>query len=383
MKEPYPSTFEVRANDVDLTNLPVKIDQPVTGRVTATVRGSGPLSDFMDKGQATAEIAALDLRYKDQPVQSDGPIVARYEGQKLTIDRATLVARESRVSLSGTLPLDQRGGEGTIQLSAKLDLPSLMQYVPTAQPVVAKGLATIDGTIRGNLKRIDPNIAVTLTDGYFLAEGQKQAVTNANLQALIQNGALELQTASAQMGVANVSASGTVPFGLLPATLPVELPRRQGPAQFTAELKALNLADLGNLPENVGGTVSARLEATAIRPEIEAVEARLTFPDLKVNVGSYALAQTGTSEIAISNGVARVTQFALTGPSTDIKIAGTAGLTGTRPLDLRVDGNFDAAIATAFTEAVQTRGATELRASIAGTADNPHARASCKCGTAK
>ena len=303
-------------------------------------------------------------------MQSDGPIVARYEGQKLTIDRATLVARESRVSLTGTLPLDQRGGEGTIQLSAKLDLPSLM-HVPTAQPVVAKGLATIDGTIRGNLKRIDPNIAVTLTDGYFLAEGQKQAVTNANLQALIQNGALELQTASAQMGVANVSASGTVPFGLLPATLPVELPRRQGPAKFTAELKALNLADLGNLPENVGGTVSARLEATAIRPEIEAVEARLTFPDLKVNVGSYALTQTGTSEIAISNGVARVTQFALTGPSTDIKIAGTAGLTATRPLDLTVDGNFDAAIATAFTEAVQTRGATELRATIAGTADNP------------
>ena len=92
----------------------MKIDQPVTGRVTATVRGSGPLSDFMDKGQATAEIAALDLRYKEQPVQSDGPIVARYEGQRLTIDRATLVARESRVSLSGTLPLDQRGGEGTI-----------------------------------------------------------------------------------------------------------------------------------------------------------------------------------------------------------------------------------------------------------------------------
>ena len=225
-----------------------------------------------------------------------------------------------------------------------------MQYVPTAQPVVAKGLATIDGTIRGNLKRIDPNIAVTLTDGYFLPAGQKQPVTNANLQALVQNGALELQTAAAQMGVANVSASGTVPFGLLPATLPVELPRRQGPAQFTAELKALNLADLGNLPDNVGGTVSARLEATATRPEIEAVEARLTFPDLKVNVGSYALAQTGTSEIAISNGVARVTQFALTGPSTDIKIAGTAGLTGDSPLDLRMDGDFDAAIATVFTE---------------------------------
>jgi hypothetical protein len=119
-----------------------------------------------------------------------------------------------------------------VQLAAKLDLPSLMQYVPSEQPITAQGTATIDGTIRGNLKRIDPNIAVTLSNGYFLAAGQKTPVTNANLQALVRNGALELQTASAQLGVANVTASGTVPFGLLPTTLPVELPRREGPANL-------------------------------------------------------------------------------------------------------------------------------------------------------
>jgi autotransporter translocation and assembly factor TamB len=116
------------------------------------------------------------------------------------------------------------------------------------------------------------------------------------------------------------------------------------------------------------------LEATATRPDIEALQARLTLPDLRVSVGSYALAQSGTSEIAIANGVARVTQFALTGPSTDLRVDGTAGLTGTRPLDLRVDGNFDAAIASAFTDAVQARGATELRASITGTAEKPQAQ---------
>jgi outer membrane protein assembly complex protein YaeT len=374
IKDPYPATFEVRANNVDLANLPIKINQPITGNVSATITGSGPLTAFLDNGQARVEVAALDLRYKDQPVRSDGPIIARYNNQTLTIESATLVAQESRVSLSGTLPLDQRGGEGQVQIAAKLDLASLMNYVPSEKPITAQGAATIDGSIRGNLKRIDPNIAVTLNNGYFLAAGQKAPVTNANLQALIRDGALELQTATAQLGVANVTASGTVPFAVLPADLPVELPRRQGPAKFTAELQALDFSTLGTLPDNVSGIVSARVEAEAARPELEALRARLTLPQLTVGMGSYVLTQQGTSEVVVENGIARINQFALTGPETNLQVSGTAGLTGERPLAIRVDGDFNAAIASAFTDAVLAQGPTELRASISGTMQSPQAQ---------
>jgi outer membrane protein assembly complex protein YaeT len=374
MNEPYPASFEVRTNKTDLTTLPVTIEQPITGTVTATIRGTGPLKTFANQGQATAEIAALDLEYKGQPVRSEGPLIASFANQMLIVERATLALRDSQVSVAGKLPLDERAGTDAITLSAKLDLPSLMAYVPSQQPLTAQGTATIDGSVRGTLKRIDPDIVISLANGSFTTATQKTPVTNVNLKAHVRDGALELQTANAQLGVANITAAGTVPFGLLPAGLPVELPRRQGPAQFTAELKALNLTDLGTLPENVGGTVSARLEAQASRPEIEALTGRLLFPELRVNVGNYTLEQKDTSEVIVQNGVARVNQFALAGPETQIQIAGTAGLTGARALDLKVDGNFDAAIASVFTDAVQTRGATELHVAVTGTAQNPQAQ---------
>jgi outer membrane protein assembly complex protein YaeT len=374
IKAPYPGTFEVQANDVDLASLPVKIEQPVAGSVTATVRGSGPLEKFVEQGQATAEIAELDLRWRDQPIRSDGPLVARYGNRQVTIDRMAVVAQNSRIELQGTLPVNARTGQGAINLSARLDLPTLMSYVPTQEPVLAQGTATIAGSIRGNLERIDPDISVTLKDGAIAAGTQKVPVTNVGLQANIRNGALELQSVTAQLGVATVNASGTVPFALLPAKLPVELPRAQGPAQFTAELKALSLSDLEGVPDKVSGTVSARINAEAARPELEAVNAKLSFPDLRVQIGSYALEQKGTSEILIENGTARVNQFVLTGPSTELQIAGTAGLTGARPLDVRLDGTFDAAIASAFTDAVQTRGASELKVAVSGTAQKPQAQ---------
>jgi outer membrane protein assembly complex protein YaeT len=373
-KQPYPATFELRADKTDLTTLPIKIDQPVTGTITATIQGAGPLESFADQGTAKAEIGALDLQYKEQPIKSDGPLVASYANQMLTIDRATLVLRESQINLAGKLPLDDRAGTGAITLAAKLDLPSLMQYVPAEQSMTAQGTAAIDGTIRGTLKRIDPDIVVGVVNASFATATQKTPVTNVNIRAHVRDGALELQTANAQLGAANVTAAGTVPFALLPANLPVELPRKQGAAQFTAELKALNLADLGTLPDNIGGSVSARLEAEASQPELTALNGRLTFPDLRVKIGSYALEQKGTSEIVVEKGTARVAQFALTGPETQIQVAGTAGLTGTRPLDLKVEGTFDAGVASVFTDTIEAQGATELRAAITGTVQNPQAQ---------
>ena len=44
------------------------------------------------------------------------------------------------------------------------------------------------------------------------------------------------------------------------ADLPVEMPRLQGPARFTAELKGLNLAAVPGMPANASGAASAHIE---------------------------------------------------------------------------------------------------------------------------
>lgn len=371
--EPYPARFEIRADNTDIASLPVKIEAPIKGTVTAVVRGTADLKS-PEQGQATVEVAALNLDYNGQPIRTEGPLVASYGNQRLTIERGTIVARDSRVSLEGTLPLDEKAGTGAIRLNATLDVPSLMQYAPGAADVTARGTATIAGTITGTLKRIDPDLTIGVKDGYLTTPQIVPPVANLNVDARVRNGALELNSATADLGPASFSASGTVPFGLLPADLPVELPRRQGPAQFTAELRDVDLGTLHALPEDVSGTVSARLEASASRPELEAVTGKLTFPTLRFQYRTVKMEQKGTSEIALANGTARVEQFTLAGPGTELTLAGTAGLMGARPLDLRLEGSTNVALLAAFADDMRAEGATKLQIALTGTATQPKAR---------
>lgn len=370
---PYAGSFELQARDTNLETLPFATPQPVQGKVTMLVRGSGNLAK-PEEGSATAEIAAADLQWRGQPIRSEGPLRARYEASRLFIDQATIRARESKLSLSGSLPLTESAGAGAIQLASTLDLATLPLYLPTeaAAAMTATGTFRIDGEVKGTLKRIEPEVTLSLDAPAISAQQFRSPLTNVKLAGAIRNGALEIANAEATMGPASVVAKGTIPFGLLP-TLPVEFPRRQGPAAFSAELKSLNVGNIAALPQGAYGTVSAQLEATAARADLESLKADLRLPEFKIGIGSYALEQKAPVRVRVENAVARVEEFELVGPLTDLRVSGTANLLGEMPLNLRLDGTFDAAIANAFTEAARVEGKTELHASIGGTATQPTA----------
>ncbi len=370
VKEPNPITFEVTANNTDLQSLPLKLELPVTGTVTATLRGSGEIKNY-EQGRATAEVAKLNLAYNGQPIRTEGPLAASYQDKMLTIDHATLLARDSRISVDGKLPLNPAAGPGAINIDGTLNLDTLRAYLPLEQSLVTQGTANIKGTLSGTLKEIDPNLSISLDKGYISGGAVYPPIADLTVRAQARNGALEVERLAAGWGPATFQAAGQVPFGLLPADLPVTFPRRQGPAQFTAQVNEIDLSVLEGTPKDMTGAVSLRLEAQVPRPDIEAVTAKITSPTLRVGMGTYNLQQSVPSTISVANGIARVEQFQLTGPNTDIRLAGTAGLTGAKPVDLRLDGKLDAAIAGAFTQAVRARGATEVALAVTGTVQNP------------
>ncbi|MBZ5624611.1 MAG: translocation/assembly module TamB domain-containing protein, partial [Acidobacteriia bacterium] len=297
----------------------------------------------------------------------------------LTIDKATILAADSRVEASGSLPLEASAGDGAVQLKAGLNLAGLAHFLPASTRMQLQGTASIEGAIRGTLRRLDPTLTIAADGGACfslpgLDPGQAKACPTTTLLAQTRDGALEIESASAKWNEASFQASGTVPFALLPAGLPVELPRRQGPARLTAELKGVNLAAIQGVPKTVSGLLSARIDAEATRPELAAVKATLTFAELEAGFDTYAMAQKGTSEIALENGVARVRHFQLTGPATELELSGTAEVAGQQALDLHLDGILDASLAAAFSEGLRARGATEVHAALTGPANQPQAK---------
>ena len=374
LQEPNPVTFEVTADRMDLATLPMKLQLPVAGTVTATLRGAGDLKNY-EQGQASVEVAKLQITYKGQPAVTEGPLIASYQDRMLTIGRAFIVAGDSRVSVDGKLPLDDAAGTGAIHIASTLNLASLRPYLSAMPPeTTLAGAASINGTVTGTLKKIDPNVTITLDQGSVSGAGFDSPLSNMTLRAQIRDGALELEKASGEWGPGKFQASAVIPLALLPADLPVELPRRQGPAQLIAELSQIDISALPGVPKDVTGAVSARIEAQAARPDVEAITATLTFPTLRVGLGTYSLEQTGISTVSVANAAARIEQLQLTGPQTDIKVTGTTGLLGAHSLDLQLAGSLDASLAGAFTEAVRARGATQLVATVTGTIESPQAQ---------
>ncbi|HEY2012970.1 MAG TPA: translocation/assembly module TamB domain-containing protein, partial [Bryobacteraceae bacterium] len=367
--EPYPATVQIRLAESDLAQLPVQLDQPLEGTVSAVIDASGDLKDY-ERGTARAEVSQLNLKWNGELVRTEGPLVASFGNGTLTIDRATLLAAESRLEISGSLPLESATKQGDVQVNALLNLPGLAQLAPTMK-MDLQGTAAIEGSIHGTLKRVDPNLTVSLDNGQLAQPGLTPAVTNAKLRGQVRDGAFEITSASASWGEASFEGSGVIPFALLPADLQVELPRRQGPARLTANLTGVNLAALEGAPNGLSGKVSARVEAEASRPELAAVKATLTFPELAARLDTYAITQDGTSQVVLDNGIVRVERLKLTGPATEIQLAGTAEVAGKQTLDLLLEGKLDASLAAALSDTVRARGPVEMHAAVTGSLADP------------
>ena len=368
INDPYSTQFQLIAKNTDLASLPFQLQQPITGTVTATVEGKGDIRNW-EKGTAKAHVNQLSLTWNGNPIRTEGPLDASLANGLLNVERATLLAANSRVSLQGTIPVESTAPAGDLRLQGIFDLAGVAKLAP---PIEARGSLIVDGTFHGSLKRIDPTATIVLKDGNFLSPDLPE-VSAANASIELRAGALIVNSLTAQFASAAISASGEVPLGLLPTDLPIEFPRKAGPARFTAAMKGLQLANVKGMPEGIAGTISLHADVEAPKAELAALTARLTFDEFRVNLEKIPIEQQGASTLSISNAVAKIEQFRLTGPDTTVELSGTAGLNDPRPLDLHVNGSMDAALLAAFTKTIRARGATSVELAITGTAANPQA----------
>lgn len=389
---PYAATGDVTINDLDLETLPPSIapkagESPIEGTIRAKLSGQGELSR-PEQASATASIDALALTINNQPITTDGPATIRYANREVVIDRLVVNAQDSTLSVRGTLPLDalpldqtasatpsaatQRPRrEGAIELDAKVNLETLARYAPPSLGLQAQGGLGLNGQIRGTLRSIDPTLTLTVGGASIVAKGLEPGLRNVAARVDVANGAARITSIHAEWATAKLDASGEIPFGWLPADLPVEIPRANGPAQVKADITGLDLATIPGVPETVTGAVAVHAEASAPAPDINTLVGKVTFPELQVAVSGLTLTQQQPSSIAIANGQVRVEQFTLDGTLGHVELAGTMGLQGERPIDATARVNVNAAVASAFTDAVRLGGKGNIEVAASGTVAAP------------
>ena len=284
---------------------------------------------------------------------------------------------------------------GTIDLASAVQfLPSLAKAAPIStqqgsSPTSAQGSATppeakdpperltasgqleLDLNLGGTLKSIVPRGSLKLQNASLSGPPLPAPVQALTMEATIDNGMVQLQQLAAQVAGGEIRASGSLPLSLLPKSLRIAAPPSDQPAAFTASVSGLNLGQMLGVGDTVTGTVSLLLEAHAPRLEVSAIDAELRVDELNLRVGTIPVGQRGKSLIAVRGGEALLEQVIITGPDTQLVLAGTAGVTAPYNLDLVVRGKTNAALASAFAQDLKAQGATDLQVTVAGTAAEP------------
>ena len=242
VETPYPAMVKMQVNDLNLEALPVELQTPLSGLLRASMEGTGDLAN-PERGRATATIDAFAGTWKGHSFSIDTPARLAYANERLAIERLRVVAQDSSVLVSGELPMTDRAGTGALTIDGRANLATLVQYAPAGTEVAGSGEMTLTGVIRGTLKAIDPDLVLTVANGSIVTPDIQPGLSNLNLRVQVANGEANINQLVANWGVARLEATGRIPLEVLPA-LPVEIPRKGGPATFAASVVNLDPAQI-------------------------------------------------------------------------------------------------------------------------------------------
>ncbi len=367
---PYTASFDIAVSQADLALLAAP-SMPLKGSVSATIHGAGALASWRS-GSLDATVNILDVEYRGRSVRSSGPIVMGYRDGILQTPGFSIASGDTTVQVGGSMPLTAAAGSGTLEVKAAIDPGTLLSLMPEQRVIEASGRLSLEAVIRGSLEHLEPQGRLDFTGGSLTLRGLKQPVAGISLATQLEAGALRIDKATAQFGSALLVASGVVPLGLLPARLPFGIEQKPGAARFTARLQGVQLADFAAVPPNVTGTASLELQGELPQSgDWRALSATAVFDQLNVQVSQYRIQQARPVTIGVEGGVAQVRSFELTGPETNVRVSGSAALTGNRRLDVRVDGDFDASLMSLLTGNLRLQGPAKFLLSVNGTLSSP------------
>ncbi len=248
---------------------------------------------------------------------------------------------------------------------------TIFAFIPTDQEIYTSGNISLDVSLEGNLKNIEASAAIDLSDGFFYDPKLIMPFTELEAGLLVRDGALILEKAAGQWALANIEATAELPLGILPAQLPFGFEGKKGAARFTVDVTDLQADAIRTVPRAVGGVVDLHVEGEAARLDLNALSARATFGQLSLKLAEFEIKQSAPSAISVSDGVAQIEQFTLTGPETQIQVGGRVGLTGDRAIELQMEGDLDAGVLTFMLEDFKAGGDTQFQIALRGQAGAP------------
>jgi translocation and assembly module TamB len=328
-----------------IANLPVdrvlvlagRGDVPVSGNLAATVNYADTEIDVpqmrLDDGPNRIELTA-SFRHPAGDFQ-DGDVRFRLNSSALQLARIRAI-QQRQPGLAGIISLN---ADGAARLRRN------------ATPLVSALNANLAATqIAANGKNLGDLKATATTRGNELAFDLNSDLAQADIRG---NGTLQLAgdyPVNARLSFSKVTYAGLRPL-LSGSALPLdaELDGRatvSGPVTQIAGLR--------------GSVVLTRVDAHSVAPA-RGRKPRVTFD----------LHNAGDVSISLDRSTVTIQSFRLTGPETNLALAGTASLANPRTINVRATGDVRLDLLEAFDPDIFSSGRVTLNANVTGTVDQP------------
>jgi translocation and assembly module TamB len=269
---------------------------------------SWPLDNFAG-ARATAQLTALQARFRDLQVRVEPSPKVELEGGGVAVEQATL-----RVVVGGGAPttLELSGAVRNLHADPSLDAAVRLRPLALAAQGTFPGTRRVEGTLEGQIRVTGPldkpsySGGLRLEDGLVEFRGAPMSLSDVQVSLKLDNEGLNIERATAAMGSGAVSATGTVPL------------RGFRPGAFQGQVVARDIA----LPLTAGVeiTVDAELEGSWNPNPTETGEPALPKIGGEVLIKSfeYTRAVTMNADIATLTGRPKRTQFESYDPDKDL-----------------------------------------------------------------
>jgi outer membrane protein insertion porin family len=399
-RDGYPVSGEVALDSSDIGRLiPPRYREQVgdvSGKVSATARGSGLLSDPAGI-RGRVDLRSLDGTAHGTRIVLAAPSSVTVTHDRIAVDPLELRAGErTRVTLAGQLGITTLPGLLRLHLEGPLaELIDIGVRAARIEPLLVRGegSASLDVVVEGTLRHPRPNGNLVVRSP-SIAYGTLAPATSLELDAIIDPTLITLRTLAAQWQGASLRSEGVLPWRVVLSSMQTPgqpaagqtpafaswlsaLPAEPGRAMFTVRADNVTPAVLTDLVSadrlrDVGGSASATAAIEADRLSLERVQATAVLDRALLTVADVPFTQSTPTRVRLENGRASIEHFQWTAEGNSITASGGADLTAATPsMDVGISGALDLRVLGAFVGGIASGGTARADLRATGPLDNP------------
>lgn len=360
----------------------------VSGRLRATARGSGRLSDPAGI-RGRIDVGALDAVWRGTRFTAASPGSVIVDADRMAVNALDLrIGQSTRATLGGQLGVTPLPDALRLHLDGPLsELIDIGTRTVSARPVNVRGqgTATLDVMVGGTLDHPLPTGTLTVRSP-SLEYGTFPAVSDVNLDASIDPTIITLRTFAARWQGASIGGEGLLPWRVVlePWSLSSRLagwmqalPPEPARARMIIRADDVTPAVLNGVvaPQRLSeiqGNVAATLTVEADRPSLDAIHATAVLDRASLTLGGVAFTQSVPSRLTIQDGRARIADVRWSAEGNSLTASGGINLIATpAAMDLGLSGVLNLRVLGAFLPDIRPAGRAEVDFKVGGSFNDP------------